>query len=358
MGNSEREGRTYTFVVDAVPADFTVPPNVRFEELSAKDKAMLRKANAQGGSFTFWNVLNRYLNLLKPDRLILMDLTWLELALCFKRLPCKTSAILFVQYPELQSLSAPTLRDKLKFMLKGLKTRLLLRNRMLKKIVLLNGAFSCTYLNERCETDRFAPIPDPVSDIAADPDVQRRREYGIEAGRCVFLFFGSMSARKGVSDLVEAIKLLAPETASKAAFLFCGVPEPGYAQRYHELIEELVRERPDVCLHCDERFVSSRRMRALFEQTDWILIPYTRPEYSSGILAHAAAVTTPVIGPVEGLVGRQIREHRLGLGVPLDGLSHALEKAVDEEHVFDERARQAFVAASSPEQFAATLLEI
>ena len=358
IGTSEREGRTYTFVVDAIPSDFAAPPSVRFEELSAKDKAMLGKANAQLGSFSFWNVLNRYLNLLEPDRLIIMDLTWLELALCFMRLPCKTSAILFVQYPELQSLSVPTLRNKLKFILKEFKTRFLLRNQMLKKIVLLNGAFSCTYLNERFDTDRFASIPDPVPEITADPKVQLRQEYGIEAGRCIFLFFGSMSARKGVGELVEAIQSLPEESARKAAFIFCGVPELGYAQRYHKLIEDLVKERPEVCLHRDERFVSSTRMRALFEQADWILMPYTRPEYSSGILAHAVAAATPVIGPAEGLVGRQIREHGLGLDVPLDGFTRALEKAVDEEHVFDEPARQAFVAASSPEQFAATLLEI
>ena len=352
------EGRQYTFVLDSIPPDAIAQPNVHFEEISKEDRASLYKANAHSGSFRFWNVLNRYLNQFNPDHLIIMDLTWLELALCFRHLPCKTSAILFVQYPELRWLSTPTPRDKLKFILKDFKTRLLLRNRMLGKIYLLNGALSCSYLNERICTDRFAPIPDPIPEVNADKDVRLRRECGIEAGRRILLFFGSMSARKGVAGLVDALGLLSPEAAQNSAFVFCGMPEADYAEHYHELVENLMRERPDICLHLEERFVSSTRMRAMFEQSDWILMPYTRPEYSSGILVHAAVAATPVIGPADGLVGRQIREHGLGLDILLDTLPRAIEEAVSGTHTFDEPARQAFVESSSPEKFAATLLEI
>jgi len=358
IDTSKSAENKYTFILDSIPPDSTVPPNICFEEIPEDDKVLLRGANARSGSFVFWNILNRYLDRFNPDHLIIMDLTWLELALCFKRLPCKTSAILFVQYPELRSLSAPTPRVKLKFMLKEFKTRLLLRNKMLGKIHLLNGVFSCTYLNERFGTNRFASIPDPVPEIIADPSVQLRREYGIEAGRRIFLFFGSMSARKGVEGLVDAIRSLSREAAQNSAFVFCGKPEADYLEHYHELVANLVRKRPDICLHIEERFVSSARMRALFEQSDWILMPYIRPEYSSGILVHAAAAATPVIGSADGLVGRQIREYGLGLDISIDTLPRVLEESVFGTYTFDDSARQAFVEASSPEKFAATLLEI
>ena len=358
IGASNSEGKQYTFVLGSVPPDSSMKANIRFVEISEEENALIGKADAKGGSFSFWSVLSRYLDRFKPDRLIIMDLTRLELALCFKRLPCKTSAILFVQYPELRSLSAPTRRNKLKFMLKDFKTRLLLRNRMLEKIYLLNGSFSSTYLNERFGTNRFFPIPDPVPEVIADPSVQLRKEYGIEAGRRIFLFFGSISARKGVEKLVDAMGALSLGAAQKSAFIFCGLPEAEYAEQYHELINTLERERPDICLHLEENFVSSVRMRALLEQADWILMPYTRPEYSSGILVHAAAAVTPVIGPEGGLVGRQIREHGLGLDIALDTLPRVLEEAVFRTHTFDEPTRQAFVKASCPEKFASTLLEV
>ena len=358
VGASKREERIYTFVLASIPPSSLTLSNVRFVEISKKEKVMINKVDAKGGSFSFWSVLNRYLNRFKPDHLIIMDLTWLELALCFKRLPCKTSAILFVQYPELRSISAPTLRDRLKFILKEFKTGLLLRNQMLKKIVLLNGDFSSNYLNERFGTNRFVPIPDPVPEIMADPSVQLRKEYGIEAGRRIFLFFGSMSARKGVDNLVDSMGLLSPEATQNSAFIFCGQPEADYVKRYHELVTLLIQKRPDICLYFEERFISSARMRALFEQSDWILMPYTRPEYSSGILVHAAAAKTPVIGSEDGLVGRKIREHGLGLGISLDTLPRVLEEAVSGVHRFNETARQAFVEASSPEKFASILLEV
>ncbi len=63
-------------------------------------------------------------------------------------------------------------------------------------------------------------------------------------------------------------------------------------------------------------------------------------------------------GSSDGLVGRKIREHGLGLDVPPRDWPRAIEVAVANPHTFDESARQAFVAASSPEQFTAALLEI
>lgn len=352
-------GRTYVLVAGKGLVDETkLPSGVSLCEIDSSQERALAKASGSLGGFVFWRILKTYLAELKPDRLIIMDLTWLELPLCFHRPPCPFSGILFVQYPELRSVASMGWRRRIRFWVKEFKTRCFLRAAQPQKVFLLNGAFSCNYLNRRFVGARYLPIPDPVPEITAGPEVQLQREYGIEAGRRIFLFFGSMSARKGVGELVEAIQSLSMEAAQKAAFIFCGLPEPGYAQRYHELIENLVGERPDVCLHRDERFVSSTRMRALFEQADWILMPYTRPEYSSGILAHAAAAATPVIGPAEGLVGRQIREHGLGLDVPPDALSRGLEEAVAKVYAFDEPVRQAFVAASSPEQFAATLLEI
>ena len=304
-----------------------------------------------------WRILREHLSELKPDHVILMDLTWLELPLCFRKPSCTFSGILFVQYPELCSAPKPGWRRWVKFWLKDIKTHRFLNNRMVRRVYLLNGEYSCKFLNNRFGVACYFPVPDPVPVREADPNTQMCRDFGVEAGRRVFLFFGSMSPRKGVGELVAALGLLSSDAARQAAFVFCGVPEPQYAKHYHASIKQLQRERPDIVLHVEERFVETARMRALFEQADWILMPYNRPEYSSGILAHAAAAQTPVIGPAGGLVGRLVREYGLGMGVPPDALASAIEKAVTDKHEFNETARQAFVDASSPERFATTLLD-
>ena len=351
--------RIYTFVVGkGMTGEWDLPAGVSLREIESSQERALAKASGSLGGFVFWRILKACLAELKPDRLVIMDLTWLELPLCFHRLPYPFSGILFVQYPELRSAASVGWKQRFRFWAKEFKTGCFFRVARPQKVFLLNGAFSCDYLNRRFCGARYLPIPDPVPEITGDPSVRFRREYGIEAGRRVFLFFGSMSARKGVEGLVDALGSLSPEAARKSAFVFCGMPEADYAEHYHELVENLMREHPYICLHLEERFVSSTRMRALFEQADWILMPYTRPEYSSGILVHAAAASTPVIGSADGLVGRQIREHGLGLDISLDALPRAIEEAVSKSHTFDEPARKAFVSASSPEQFSATLLEI
>ncbi len=353
------DDRKYTFVVDSAPFGFHGMPNVCFEEISEKDKAALAKGNAWLGSFVFFRVLNRYLNAHKPDCLVIMDLTDIELALCFKRLPCRTSALLFVQYPELRSVVSMKLKHRLKFKLKEVKTGFLLRQPKLEKVFLLNGQSSCNYLNSHFHTNLFQPLPDPVPCIHAEAGFSIRQQYGLEKERRIFLFFGSMSVRKGVEQLVDALKDLSQHAAQESAFLFCGRPEDGYENHYRKLIENLQNQRPDICICVEQEFVSGERMRALFEQSDWILLPYNRPEYSSGILGHAAASKTPIIGSSDGLIGRQIREYKLGIDASKEPnvLCTAIEGALDSGFVFDETNRTAFVDAGSPRQFAARLLK-
>ncbi|MCF7818254.1 MAG: hypothetical protein K9M54_10265 [Kiritimatiellales bacterium] len=348
-------GNTYGEILELAAS-----PGIILREVSPSQARMLDGSRGPLGGFAFWRILDACIGELMPDHVIVMDLTWMELPLCFHRPPCPFSGILFVQYPELRSLSRRSFRRQGKFVAKEIKTRLLLRNPMLRRIFLLNGSVACDYLNCRFGVTCFSPIPDPVPVVVAEPNFSLRRQYGIEAGRRVYLFFCSMSVRKGVGVLVEAMALLSREAAQNSAFIFCGMPEPGYAKRFHAMCRKLVNKRPDVLLHLEEQFVSSVRMRAMFEQADWILMPYIRPEYSSGILAHAASAATPVIGPVDGLIGRQIREHRLGRSVDITSkaLLGAIEAAIKEDYAFNETARQAFVEASSPEQFAATLLGI
>jgi glycosyltransferase involved in cell wall biosynthesis len=359
-GNPECQ---YTFVVDAIPpafADGTSVSNVVFDVLSDHDRDLLAKAQRSlRGTFAFWRVLQKKIGSLNPDRLIIMDLTYLELALCFNRLVCRTSAILFVQYPELRAVIAPAFKSKFKFALKELKTRVLLRNRNLDRILLLNGNHASSYLNRRFETSRFIPIPDPVPLVVPEVGFDLRKEYGIEDHRCIFLLFGSMSPRKGVGSLVAALELLPVETACESAFVFCGKPEPNYEVRYQKMVKQLQEKRPDICLCLEKQFVSNHRMRAMFEQSDWILMPYTRPEYSSGILAHAAAARTPVIGSCDGLLGRQIREHGLGRDTEIEpeSLSNAVQNATASSFGFDEEKRLSFVNMSSPEQFSSMVLE-
>lgn len=287
-----------------------------------------------------------------PDHALILELTSLELAFALCGAPCPVSAILFVQYPELSR--------GLKFFFKEWKTGLLLRRAPVRNLFLLNGEESCRYLASRFGTQtHFIPLADPSPEITAEIDFSIRREYRIGDGQTVFLFFGAVSPRKGADVLIEGLHLLPPEAAAKSVFLFCGEPERGYQQVFAQAVARLRAARPDITLNVEDHFVSDQRMMALFEQSDVVLMPYTRPEYSSGILALAAKAGTPVIGPVGGLLGRLILQNGLGAvsTVSPEKLMEAMMASVQSLPVVDKKRCAAFVQRSRPKQFAHTILK-
>jgi len=288
----------------------------------------------------------------RPDHVLILELTHLELSLALYGAPVPVSAILFVQYPELPF--------GLKRFLKQCKTALLLHRAPIRNLFLLNGEESCRFL-ERCfgSRARFIPIPDPLPAAEPDPHFVLRDVYGIAEERRVFLFFGAVSRRKGAEVLIKALHRLAPEAASKSSFVFCGEPERGYHGAFARACAELRAARPDLVLNIEPRFVSDAVMAALFEQSDVILMPYLRPEYSSGVLALAAKAGNPVIGPDRGLLGRLIRTNGLGAvcAIRSGPLRKEIESAVKQAPAVDPASAAAFAAMSSPQRFAARLLD-
>jgi len=164
--------------------------------------------------------------------------------------------------------------------------------------------FMCGLLKQKNQT-RFIPIPDPA------PDVLAEEKFTISKARKTFLFFGAISKRKGADVLLDALRQISPEVAKQSTFIFCGKPESSYEEEFQIFVAE-VQDLGAVELRVETSFVSNERMMALFEQSDVILMPYTRPEYSSGILSIAAKAGTPVLGPTDGLLGRLIEENGLG----------------------------------------------
>ncbi|MBN2703678.1 MAG: hypothetical protein JXR23_05645, partial [Pontiellaceae bacterium] len=117
--------------------------------------------------------------------------------------------------------------------------------------------------------------------------------------------------------------------------------------------------RPDLRLIFDDRFFDEPSMKAIFHQTDWIVMPYLRSEYSSGILAHAAGVATPVIAPDSGLLGRLVRQNQLGicLSITPEKLAKCIDTVYSKSNVFDESKRQNFVQKSDPFDFVRFILD-
>lgn len=275
-----------------------------------------------------------------PDHALILELTHLELPLLLFGSPVPLSAILFVQYPELSK--------GWKKVSKHWKTRLLLFRAPVQNLFLLNGEKSCRYLTRQFGSrTTFIPISDPAPAVSAASDFS----LNVPDGKRACLFFGAISRRKGADILLDALARISPQTAQQNLFLFYGEPEAKYRAEFRKACERLRSARPDIGLIVETRFVSDGQMMAMFEQADLILMPYTRPEYSSGILALAAKAGTPVLGPKDGLLGRLIIEN--GLGLAAEFSPEVLELPVG----LDEELRRKFVARNTIENFTKPILD-
>ena len=107
-------------------------------------------------------------------------------------------------------------------------------------------------------------------------------------------------------------------------------------------------------LRIEEQFVSNERMMALFEQSDVILMPYTRPEYSSGVLTLAAKANRPVLGPAGALLGRLIVNHKLGVVSSVSPVS--LARALEGPICADQIGLADFYAGNQVQDFSSCIL--
>jgi len=332
------------------------PSNYRFIFVTAAEAEMIspgigRKldmADRWKKPWILYRLFRKVCKQFAPDHVLVLELTHLELPFALLGSPAPLSAILFVQYPELSS--------GLKFFFKHWKTRGLLWRAPVKNIFLLNGEKSCRFLTEHfSERARFIPIADPAPEILAEPTFNLRKHFGISGDRKIFLFFGAISRRKGADILLKTLKKITPESAACSAFVFSGAVDVFYRAAFQKACAALRAVRPDVSFHVEDIFVSDERMMALFEQSDGVLMPYTRPEYSSGILALAARVGKPVLGPESGLIGRLITENALGVTTPItpDALADALARPI----FADTSKQRAFLLKSQIDDFATRILK-
>ena len=236
----------------------------------------------------------------RPDATLILDLTPVETALCFRRLPGPVSGLLFVQYPEIDVPDAPPLlhlRRRLKVAFKERKTAAWLRRQDVRSVFLLNGERACDHLSRRFgetepsiasalqhspsraprPTPAFVAIPDPIAPPPADPAFRLREAYGIPADAAVFLFCGALSRRKGMDVLLDALRSWPPAEAARAVFLCVGRLEALDETSLKRQADGLRRARPDVRVRMDLRFVPDGELQAMIEQADWPLEYSARP---------------------------------------------------------------------------------
>lgn len=282
---------------------------------------------------THGRVLRHHVETLRPDHVALMyfDHVQLSLALRLRRGYSATlSGIYFRPSFHLIEQSA------------GIKSRLTAYR---KKTILLQAVRNPKFRHLFCldpfvvpALERMAPevqavhLPDGVrihADSTGPSDV--RAAWSVTQGRFVALLLGVLDSRKGVHRILQAVGLLEPEIQRQLAIILAGPVKPTDEASLDNAIAG-VREQTEVHVHLDKRYVPDDEVQTLVEASDAVLVLYQRDHVgSSNMLIRAAVGGVPVLGTDHGLIGKLIRENRLGDTVDStdpDAIARALKRLV------------------------------
>jgi glycosyltransferase involved in cell wall biosynthesis len=335
---------------------------VRLIPLGESEQALCTHRSLMISSFSRWWVMRRYMA--RTDaaagHFLCIDHLTLPLALGLGLRHRAISGTLFrpsVHYAELGSARAHW-AERLRNMRKSILYRLALRHPDLGRMLTLDPYFPRFAAIRFRQGEKVRWLPDPVHPPVNCRSDDRRLLAVIPANLTVLLLFGHITERKGVLTLLAALRGLRPETTARIGVVIAGRIDAEVKSRMQTVMAALARERPYLWLHVEDRRLSSGELYSLVERADVVLAPYQRFVGSSGVLLWAARAGKPLVTQDFGLLGRLVRDYRLGIvadTLDLRSLRAGIEMAVAAggRQVFDRQSADSFLAQMTPQRFAA-----
>lgn len=317
-------------------------------------------------SLAEWTLAETYARRLGVDHCVLLDLNWFQFALGFSSahdIPFTLSGIYFFPFVRLtprEHSGIEYVRQGARYVRKWVVAGWMMRNPKIESVFVLNDPTAAEWLNERVDSSarRVESLPDPVFALENGETAGAFREtYELDLDRHAFLFAGTISRRKGVIQALEAFQKLEADEQRRCSLVLAGRLVDEVADDVMLRVEHL-RQKTEVEVRTEFRFLSDAELRQALAGCDAILAPYQRTEGSSGLLGHAAQVQSPVIGPRRGLIGELIDRYELGMTVDAtrnEDVARALRVAVIEGIRIGDRSKE-YTRDRTPKRFAEYIL--
>jgi glycosyltransferase involved in cell wall biosynthesis len=204
---------------------------------------------------------------------------------------------------------------------------------------------------------RGVALPEPFvhdNDVADPPrsgNGERRR----------LLVLGNIDRRKGIEQVVAALRLLPPALQSQLEFVVAGAFADADRGRFLDGLARLRDETP-IAVLVHDRFLAEDELQPLVRAADLVLLAYDGHVGSSGILVRAAAAGVPVLATAEGLLGNLVAAHGLGATVEASSpraIAQALTSWCErpEDVGFRASGAAAFAERNSAAAFSSTIFD-
>ncbi|PWK16895.1 glycosyl transferase family 1 [Arcicella aurantiaca] len=356
----------YNLTVLVAPDFFEQHPQIIEETLSPKVKwlafseaefsawKITKSESVTKRAFFEWDLLRKYITQTNATYAFSMYIDYLQIALLTqKALPCPVSGILF--RPTLVNYPAHSLKEKLNTLRKNLTLKLFVKSKKLDSLFNLDP-FATEYIKQNWQTSKVVFLPDPVQVYPSTKAVAEiKQELGIEENRNVFLIFGFLDCRKGISEVMEAVGKISKENSQKGTLLIVGPWEESEKLKFDKKLKE-IEGISDFQIITQNTFIADHDIQPYFEVSDYILALYDKHIGMSAITVRAAAAQKPLLTYNFGLMGKIVVENELGLIVNND-LSEKIEMLLMQKVVIGNKQKmKQYAELNRAENYAKVIL--
>ena len=335
----------------------TLSPRVKwlkFSDVEFNNWQEIKSKSVTKRSFFEWNLLRKYIVETKSVYAFLMYIDYLQMALLTQKvLPCPVSGILF--RPTLVNYPAHSLKERINTWRKNITLKYFVKSNALDSLFNLDS-FATKYIQQNWQTNKVKFLPDPVQVYASTKSVEETKKVlGIEANRKVFLIFGFLDSRKGISEVMDAISHISKEKSSHGTLLIVGPWEKSERKKFDTSLEKIVQYSNFQVVVKDE-FIQDEDIQIYFEVSDYILALYAKHIGMSAIMVRAAAAQKPFLTHNFGLMGKVVTENQLGMIVEND-LSQKMKMLISSTiEIGNKEKMREFAELNSAENYAKVIL--
>lgn len=328
---------------------------VKFSVTEFNNWQKIKEKSVTKRSFFEWELLRKYIVETKSVYAFLMYIDYMQIAmLTQKNLPCPVSGILF--RPTLVNYPSHSFKEMVNSWRKNLTLKYFVRHKSLDSLFNLDP-FATDYIQQNWQTNKVKFLPDPVQVYPSSKSVDElKMALGIEVHRKVFLIFGFLDSRKGISEVMEAISQIHRENSLKGTLLIVGPWEESERTKFNLTIPTILQN-SDFQVIIKDEFVQDEDIQSYFEVSDYVLALYAKHIGMSAIMVRAAAAQKPFLTHNFGLMGKIVTENQLGMIIEND-LGKRMEMLLSEKiAIGNQEKMKEFATLNSAENYAKVILQ-
>ncbi|MGP1371584.1 MAG: glycosyltransferase [Almyronema sp.] len=267
-------------------------------------------------SFLEWKLHCKYAKELQVNHSLLMYFDHLQLPIVMgQKSPCSFSGIYFrptFHYKYFANYT-PCLKDLWRAWRQKVLLFFTLKNKQLKALLTLDS-YAIKHIKLLASSEKIVKhIADPVlvPSITHQQTQKLRADLGIDEQKKVFLLLGHVCERKGIFQVLEAMRLLPQHVADQCCLLLVGKISQSIRLKLLANIDSLLKTSP-VQAMVIEGYQPEEKISLYFSMTNYVLALYQKHVGMSGVVILGAAYQKPILASNYGLIGKIVCDQKLG----------------------------------------------